>query len=146
MNVVHELRGSSCVVNRTLLLGSALLFACSSGSGDGSSGAGTDASSNGDTIVASNDSSTPGDDTTTPGDDTTVAPDTTTGTDGDLGPYPSGPYGNVVGATFPNLQWVGYVDDAADVVATSEPFGPYSMDDARKSGKPYAFVHVSDFY
>jgi hypothetical protein len=134
-------------MNRLLLLGSVLLFACSSGSSDGSNGAGTDASSGDDTLVASNDSSSPGDDTNTPGDDTAGGgTDTTTGSDGDPGAYPSGPYGNAVGSTFPNLQWVGYVDDAADVVATSEPFGPYSMDDVRKSGKPYAFVHVSEFY
>jgi len=135
------------MANRALLLGSLLLLSCSSGSGDGSPGAGTDASSD-DTFVASTDTSTPGEDTTTlPGDDTsTGGTDTTTGGDTDIGPYPSGPYGNTVGATFPNLQWVGHVDDAADVVATTEPFGPYSMDDVRHSGKAYAFVHVSEFY
>jgi hypothetical protein len=133
-------------MNRALLLGSTLLFlACSSGSGDGSGGEGTDASAD-DTNVAANDSSTPGDDTTAPGDDTSGGSDTTTGADGDIGPYPSGPYGNAVGATFPDLQWVGHVDDAADVVATSEPVTSYSMDDVRHSGKAYAFVHVSEFY
>ena len=125
-----------------LLLGSFFLLSCSSGSSGGSPGDGTDASSD-DTLVPSDDSSTSGDDSTSPGDDTSGGE--TTG-DADLGPYPSGPYGNVVGSTFPNLQWVGHVDDAADVVATSEPFGPYSMDDVRHSGKAYAFVHVSEFY
>jgi hypothetical protein len=133
-------------MNRALLLGSLLLLSCSGGSGDGSPGE-NDAASGDDTFVGGSDTTAPGDDTNvTPGDDTATGSDTTTGSDTDIGPYPSGPYGNTVGATFPNLQWVGHVDDAADVVATSEPFGPYTMDDVRRSGKAYAFVHVSEFY
>lgn len=62
------------------------------------------------------------------------------------GGYPAGPYGNTVGAIIPPLVWEGYVDPAADQIATNEPYGNYSMDDLRQSGKPYAIVHVSDFY
>ncbi len=65
---------------------------------------------------------------------------------GMMGGYPAGPYGNTVGQIIPPLVWEGYVDPAADVIATTEPYGNYSMDDLRQSGKPYAIVHVSDFY
>ncbi len=61
------------------------------------------------------------------------------------GAYPAGPYGNTVGAIFPPLVWEGYQDDAADAVATTKTFGPYTMDDVRKSGRAYAMVHISDF-
>jgi hypothetical protein len=60
--------------------------------------------------------------------------------------YPPGPYGNTVGATFPPLVWEGYVADKGDVRVDMRPYGPYSMDDVRKSGKAYAMVHVSAFY
>jgi hypothetical protein len=62
------------------------------------------------------------------------------------GSYPAGPYGNTVGDTIAPLVWEGYVDDLADAVATSKPYGTYSMDQLRLSGKAYALVHVSDFY
>ena len=70
-------------------------------------------------------------------------------------PYPSGPYGNMVGQTFPPLVWEGYVaTDGAAVVNTmpcGQPgtpvcFGPYSADAARKSGVRYAMVHLSEFF
>jgi hypothetical protein len=63
-----------------------------------------------------------------------------------LGAYPAEPYGHDIGQVMPNLQWEGYVNETADGVATAQPFVAYSMDDVRRSGKPYAFVHVSEFY
>ena len=63
-----------------------------------------------------------------------------------LGAYPEGTYGHDVGQIIPNLQWQGYVNETAEGVATAQPFVAYSMDDVRRSGKPYAFVHVSEFY
>jgi hypothetical protein len=63
-----------------------------------------------------------------------------------LGAYPAEPYGHDIGQVMPNLQWHGYVNETAEGVATAQPFVPYSMDDVRHSGKPYAFVHVSEFY
>jgi hypothetical protein len=66
---------------------------------------------------------------------------------GDLAtPYPAGPYGNTVGDTFPQLVWEGYQDPAGDAIATTKPFGPYSADDMRRSGKQYALVHLSEFF
>jgi hypothetical protein len=60
--------------------------------------------------------------------------------------YPPGPYGDVIGDTVAPLQWIGYVDPRADVIATSEPYGDYSMDALRRSGAPYALVHVSEYF
>jgi hypothetical protein len=59
--------------------------------------------------------------------------------------YPAGPYGNTVGATIPALVWEGYVDPLADAIASSKPYGSYSMNDLRLSGRPYAAVHVAEF-
>ncbi len=61
------------------------------------------------------------------------------------GAYPAGPYGNTVGATFPPLVWEGYFDPTGDAVATTKPYGAYTMDDARKSGRAYAMIHISDY-
>jgi hypothetical protein len=36
--------------------------------------------------------------------------------------------------------------DAGDVVVNRLPFGPYSADQMRLSGKRYAMVHVSEFF
>jgi hypothetical protein len=58
--------------------------------------------------------------------------------------YPAGPYGHTVGSVFPLLAWSGYVDPAADQVATNELYGSYSSDDLRKSGAAYALLHVSE--
>ena len=122
-------------MKRALLFATFFVVACSSGS--------SDSSSQGDSAAATDEGTTDTNvDETTPPDDGAI----TDATDDALGDYPPAPYGNVVGATFPNLQWQGYVDDAADEIATSEPFGDYSMDAVRRSGKAYAFVHVSDFY
>jgi hypothetical protein len=66
--------------------------------------------------------------------------------------YPPGPYGNAVGDTIPPLVWEGYVDEAADVLATTEPFIPYSMNALRLSAQSgqsaprLAIVHVAEFY
>jgi len=59
--------------------------------------------------------------------------------------YPAGPYGNTVGATIAPLTWEGYADPAADALASTKPYGPYSMNDLRLSGKAYGIVHVSSF-
>lgn len=59
--------------------------------------------------------------------------------------YPAGPYGNHVGDTFPPLVWEGYSDPTADAIATSKPYGPYTMDDLRRSGSRYAAIHASAF-
>lgn len=59
--------------------------------------------------------------------------------------YPAGPYGNKVGDVIPPLAWEGYSDPLADAIATSKPYGAYSMDDLRRSGRPYAAIHVAEF-
>jgi hypothetical protein len=60
--------------------------------------------------------------------------------------YPAGPYGNQVGDVIPPLQWEGYNDDAADALATTKTFGPYTMNDLRLSGKTFGIVHVAEFF
>ena len=60
-------------------------------------------------------------------------------------PYPAGPYGNNVGDTIAPLVWEGYADPLANALASTEPYGAYSMDDLRRSGVPYGVVHVSEF-
>jgi hypothetical protein len=59
--------------------------------------------------------------------------------------YPAGPYGNAVGSTIAPLMWEGYDDPAADAIATSKPYGTYSMNDLRLSGRKWGIVHVSSF-
>lgn len=61
-------------------------------------------------------------------------------------PYPPGPYGNAVGATLPPLLWEGFVDEAADAVATTRPYVAYSMLNLHRSGRAYGLVHVAEFY
>ena len=60
--------------------------------------------------------------------------------------YPAGPYGNQEGDTIPDLSWEGFVNDAAMGKANAQPFGPYSMNDLRQSGRSYALVHLSEFF
>jgi hypothetical protein len=60
--------------------------------------------------------------------------------------YPAGPYGHNVGDTITPLVWEGYSDPLADAVATSKTYGSYSMDDLRRSGRPYAAIHASAFF
>ncbi len=59
--------------------------------------------------------------------------------------YPAGPYGNAVGDTIAPLVWEGYADPLANALASTEPYGAYSMDDLRRSGVPFGVVHVSEF-
>ena len=59
--------------------------------------------------------------------------------------YPAGPYGNAVGDTIAPLVWEGYADPLANTLASTEPYGAYSMDDLRRSGVPFGVVHVSEF-
>lgn len=56
-----------------------------------------------------------------------------------------GPYGNKEGSVIGNLNWMGYVADAADVIVDAKPYGAYSLDAARRSGKTYALLHISEF-
>jgi hypothetical protein len=111
----------------------------------GSDGASSDTgspvadTSSGDAVV---DSVTPGD-SVTPIDTSTTSDATS---DAALGPYPAGPYGSKEGDVIANLSWMGYENDAADVVSNTKPYAPYSMDAVRRSGRSYALVHVSDFY
>jgi hypothetical protein len=47
----------------------------------------------------------------------------------------------------PNFQWAGYVGDAYALAEpdAGAPLTPYSLDDARKSGKRYAMVNIAEF-
>lgn len=63
----------------------------------------------------------------------------------DYGPYPPGPYGNAVGDTIANLAWEGYVNITAAASSDTLPYGDYSTDDLRKSGRPYGLIHISAF-
>lgn len=96
------------------------------------------------------DSLSPLDSTTTTdaplGVDVASEADTSAVGDTSLGAYPAGPYGNKEGSVIANLQWVGYVNDAADSLADTKPLGPYSMDAARRSGRRYALLHVAEFF
>jgi hypothetical protein len=51
----------------------------------------------------------------------------------------------MTGCVMPNMQWIGYVNDAADALSTTKPYVSYSLDDARKSGKKYAMVNIAEF-
>jgi hypothetical protein len=43
------------------------------------------------------------------------------------------------------MSWIGYDDESANVVATTEPYATYTLDDARKSGKRYLMINVAEF-
>jgi len=43
------------------------------------------------------------------------------------------------------MSWIGYDDEAANEVATKEPYAVYTLDDARKSGKRYAMINLAEF-
>jgi hypothetical protein len=68
------------------------------------------------------------------------------------GPYPSGPYCAQAGSTghlntgcvLPNVGWIGYDDETASVLATSEPYVAYSLDQARRTGKCYAMINIAE--
>ena len=59
--------------------------------------------------------------------------------------YPAGPYGADVGEILPNLEWSGFVSDdpgqASGRLASAAPYGSYSLDEARRSGKRFALLH-----
>jgi hypothetical protein len=70
-----------------------------------------------------------------------------TGTVDPFGPYPAGPYGNKVGDVVANLAFEGYVNDLADALSSTKPYGATSMDALRKKApKGYGLVHVSEFF
>jgi len=66
--------------------------------------------------------------------------------------YPSGPYcapagtnGTLpTGCVVPNTSWIGYDDEAANEVATMEPYATYSLDDARRSGRRYLMINLAE--
>jgi hypothetical protein len=61
--------------------------------------------------------------------------------------YPPGPYGKEVGSVVANYAFQGYVNDTGDALSTTKPsVATYTMDDLRKSGKAYAFLHVAQFF
>jgi len=76
--------------------------------------------------------------------DTGVTPDVAKKVDSGPGPYPSGPYGVTVGSVISDMTWIGYADPAADAVATTKPYAPYTLDDARRSGKHYAMINLAE--
>jgi hypothetical protein len=53
------------------------------------------------------------------------------------------------GCVLPNTSWIGYDDEAANELATSEPYATYSLGDAfadaQKSGKRYAMINLAEF-
>ena len=49
-----------------------------------------------------------------------------------------------VGTVIADMSWIGYADDAADAIATTKPYAPYTLDDARRSGKRYAMVNLAE--
>jgi len=86
------------------------------------------------------------------GDGATTAPrDMASATDmtapPDLAPagYPAGPYGFNIGDTVTPLVWEGYLAPDPTNLASST-FGPYGMDELRRSGAPYALVHISEYF
>jgi hypothetical protein len=76
--------------------------------------------------------------------DAGVAPDVAKTVDGGPGPYPAGPYGVAVGSVIADMNWIGYVDDTAAVVATTLPYVSYTLNDARLSGKHYAMINLAE--
>jgi len=120
-----------------------LALSCSS-TDDATTPPGQDTGTATDTAVSSD---------TATSDDTTVAdtaadtttPPTDAPADADLGPYPSGPYGVKDGDVLVNLDWEGYVNETADAISTTKPYGPTSLDKLRRAGKGYALIHISEF-
>jgi hypothetical protein len=127
-----------------LFAGLLTTWACSSGSIPGS----PDSGNAGDTGVVSDgadhakDSASHGKDSAPV--DTGAKPDVAMKVDAGFGPYPAGPYGVTVGSVIADMMWIGYVDDAANAVATTKPYVPYSLDDARRSGKHYAMINLAE--
>ncbi|MEM1031666.1 MAG: hypothetical protein AAF928_00245 [Myxococcota bacterium] len=75
---------------------------------------------------------------------TTMAGPTTTTTGGNGGAYPTGPYGNDVGDTFPLVTLQGYVSTNPSALATTETWTPvYTSADLFASGADYALIHTA---
>lgn len=69
------------------------------------------------------------------------------GSAGAAAAYPPGPYGSEVGDVVANHAFEGYVNEAGDALSTTKPYlAAWTLDDLRKSGRPYAVVHVSEFF
>jgi hypothetical protein len=109
------------------LIGFAAIMGCSS-SGSTPTDGGTDDS------AANPDTASPQDSGTSSDSSNDAAPNG----------YPIGPYGTKVGSVIANMTWIGYVDDAADAIATTKPYITYSLDDARKSGMHYAMINLAE--
>jgi hypothetical protein len=62
---------------------------------------------------------------------------------GGAGTYPPGPYGNQVGETLPLLDWEGYVNPAADAVASSQPWVDFGSDGVHASASTHALIHLA---
>lgn len=126
--------------------------------GSGSSGSGSVNSSGGSSASTA---SASGSSSTGTGDGGTPAPDGAT----QAAAYPSGPYctaagqnghlpdspGCVLPPTIPPnaTTWMGYVDEGANALASTEPYVAYSFADAFKyaqqNGKKYLMVNVAEF-
>jgi len=127
----------------------------SSGSGGtGSSGTGSGGTGSSGTGSSGTGSSGAGSSGTGSSSTSSGAAQSSGGTDAAaVGPYPSGPYcaaagtnGTLpVGCVVPNMTWMGYEDDAANVVATTEPYATYTLQDARQSGKRYLMINLAEF-
>jgi len=50
-----------------------------------------------------------------------------------------------MGCVMPNMQWIGYVNDAADALSNTKQYVSYSLDDVRKSGARYAMINIAEF-
>jgi hypothetical protein len=50
-----------------------------------------------------------------------------------------------MGCVVPNMSWIGYQDADANVVATTEPYATYTLQDARQSGKRYLMINLAEF-
>jgi hypothetical protein len=112
------------------LLGLMASVACSSGGTTPTDGGADDSASSSDTSLSQDAPTDSSSDATT---------DAASG-------YPTGPYGTKVGSVIANMTWIGYVDDAADALATTKPYVTYSLDDARKSGKHYAMLNLAETF
>jgi hypothetical protein len=131
-----------------------------SGSGSGSSGAsGGSSGSSGAATGADGGSADASGSSSGAAEGGMTSSDAGTDADGAVSPipYPSGPYCAAAGAgghlatgcVIPNLTWNGYVDDAADALATTKPYRSYSLydvyNDARVSGKRYAMINIAEY-
>lgn len=124
------------------------LVGASCGSGEDAStqgGAQDSATSITDTAMATDDTATSSPDEGTKSDVLADASDVMGPVE--YGPYPAGPYGNKVGDVLPDLKWQGYVNAMSDALSDTKPFVTTSLDALRRTArKPYALIHVSEYY